>query len=324
MTEEPRFYNVTLLAQHLKRHIAVYDLEATTFRGRKNFGITEVWCFVVPPSGPGVSFGSLINPEQAIDAEVQRLTGITQSMVRTAEVWGARYADVFKRFASGECWLAGFNNSTFDNHAVKDMNARYGRPIEVFEKTFDIRRLHHKLANSTSATGTLVEIALKYGVTPRGDAHRAQADVILTLELLNAIVELYGVAAVASLIEPKPSGATDKLSFSAVAKYAKGKKTLTLEQLATAFKKDVRTVSFELGKAIDERMVDPSIFASQPAQDWLAQALPEVPLEALETGRLTQINAALLTDSPPQDFDYIQLRVGLLAAGLAWGSLKPS
>ena len=196
------------------------------------------------------------------------------------------------------------------------------------------RRVVHRIITGPDVAGIAAievariddraEIALKYGVTPRGDAHRAQADVILTLELLNAIVELYGVAAVASLIEPKPSGATDKLSFSAVAKYAKGKKTLTLEQLATAFKKDVRTVSFELGKAIDERMVDPSIFASQPAQDWLAQALPEVPLEALETGRLTQINAALLTDSPPQDFDYIQLRVGLLAAGLAWGSLKPS
>ncbi len=320
MNEEPIFFRVAELARHLNRHIAVYDLEGTTFRGRPNFGVTEVWCFVVTPQGPGVSFGSLVNPERAIDPQVVQLTGITQDMVRNAETWDHRYAALFARFAAGECWVCGYNNSTFDNHAVKDMNARYGKPIEGFVRSFDVRRLHLKLSAAASSSGTLVDIAALYGVKPRANAHRAEADVLLTLELLHAIVEVYGVEAVANLIEDKPTGATNKLSAAAIAKYVKGKSSVSVGQLSAAFKKDARSVSFELGKAIDERLVEPSVFASDEAQAWLAQALPELPSEYLELGKLKAMHDALLPEAP-QDFDYVQLRIALLNAGLSWNSL---
>ncbi len=324
MTEEPIFDKVAELAQRLGRPIAVYDLEATTFRGRANFGITEVWCFVVTPQGPGVSFGSLINPERGIDLQVQQLTGITQDMVRKLETWGAKYADLFSKFAQGQVWVCGFNNSTFDNPAVKDMNARYGKPIEEFQYSFDVRRLHLKLSGAKSAAGGLEETAHRYGVKARGGLHRAQADVILTLELLNAVIELYGLDAVQNLVEPKPRGAPDKLSAAAVAKYVKSRATVTVEALAEAFQKDAKTVSFEVGKAIDERMVDPRVFACQSAQEWLEGALAELPTELLEQGKLRPMHDSLRAAGAPDELDYVQLRVGLAAAGLTWTSLKPS
>ncbi len=324
MSEEPVFYRVAELAQRLNRHIAVYDLEATTFRGRPNFGITEVWCLVVTPQGPGVSFGGLVNPERSIDAKVRELNGITQDMVRNQEVWGERYADLFHKFASGQVWVCGFNNSTFDNPAVKEINARYGKPFETFERTFDVRRLHLKLSNAESQAGSLEETAASYGVRARGNLHRAEADVILTVELLHAIIELYGLDAVLNLIESKPAGATDKLSAAAIAKYVRTRPALTLEQLAKAFKKDTRSVSFELGKAIDERLVDAKVFANASAQQWLEQALPAVAFDLLDQGKLKPIYDALAAEGAPSDVDYVQLRIAMLNAGLAWTSLKPS
>lgn len=324
MPEEPVFYRVAELAARLNRHIAVYDLEATTFRGRSNFGITEVWCFVVTPDGPGVSFGGLVNPERAIDYKVSQLTGITQDMVRNQETWGERYADLFLKLAQGQCWVCGFNNSTFDNPAVKEINERYGKPFECFERTFDVRRLHLKLSNAESQAGSLEDTAAAYGVKPRGGLHRAEADVILTLELLHAIIEVYGLDAVLNLVLAKPAGATDKLSAAAIAKYAKTRSAVSLAQLATAFKKDTQAVSFELGKAIDERLVSADVFADQSAQEWLEQAIPAVSDALLEQGKLRPIYDALFEDGAPSSVDYVQLRIAMLNAGLSWTSLKPN
>lgn len=324
MTEDPNFENVAALARKLGKPIMVYDLEATTFRGQPNFGITEVWCFVVSTQGPGVSFGSLINPEREISREAQRVTGISQKMVENEPTWGVRFAEFFHRAASGQCYVVGFNNQTFDNPAVKDMNARYGQPIEDFELTFDIRQLHLTLSASKSKAGTLTAIANAYGVLPRGNAHRAEADVLMTLELLNQVIEVYGLEAVANLILNPPVGAKTKLSALAIAKYVKNKKKVSVTGLMDVFKKPRHEVSFEVSKAIDERLVDPLMFEDPRAQAWLDQALASVPVHLLEEGKLKPLFDALSDEGAPPSVDYVQLRISLLQAGLSWASLKPN
>jgi DNA polymerase III epsilon subunit-like protein len=324
------FTAVQELAKALGAPVLVYDLEATTFRGRANFGITEVYGFLVRTDSDtlaeaGASFGALIDPERAISPEVVALTGITQQMVRGQETWGKRYAGLFKRMAAGECWVAGFNNSTFDNYAVRDMNERYGEPFEKFEKTFDIRSLHNTLLNKkANSKGTLLDVAALYNVVPRGALHRAQADVILTLETLNAIIETHGLPSVLALIQDKPASAPDKLTAKAISKYVRGKRQVSIELLAATFKKDAVAASIEVGKAIDERLVDPAVFAAPAVQDWLSEALPSVSLETLEGGKLRPVmdSLKLFPDAPPE-LDYIQLRVALLQSGISWGSLKP-
>lgn len=323
-TDTPKFQYVVELARRLGRHILVFDLESTTFRGRANFGITEVACCMVLTHGNALSFGSLINPERTIDPAVVELTGITNAAVAKAETWGKRYAALFQQMARDH-WVTGFNNRTFDEPAVKDMNLRYGKPIEKFEYSFDVRLLHLTLSGSKSRKGNLPDTAALYGVKPRGDLHRANADTILTLELLNAIIEVYGLDAVCELILPPAEGAVDRLTPQSIAKYVKSRKSVTVEALAKDFSKDAKAVSFEVGKAIDERMVDPAVFAVQSAQDWLDQALMEVDAELLLEGKLRPLHD-MLAQKPNSEgqLDYVQLRIALLRAGLEWASLKPA
>lgn len=317
------FHHVTDLARRLGGNITVFDLETTTFRGRSNFGIMEVACFTVLPDGRGMKYGSLINPERDVSPEASALTGLKNRDLIHAETWGKRYAQLFVRLAADH-WITGFNNQAFDCHAVKDMNKRYGHPIEEFEKSFDVMRLHKALSGTKSRKGNLEETAALYGVKPRGALHRAHADVALTLELLNALIELYGLDAVAELILPKQEGAFDRLTAQAVAKYVKSKKTVSLEQLAQDFGKEPLAASFEVSKAIDERLVDANVFAVQESQAWLDEALLEIDTDVLLGGRLRPLHDTLLARAPRKELvDYVQLRVALLRAGLQWASLKP-
>lgn len=208
MDVTPRFYHVRALAEHLGRALAVYDLETSTFRGRPNFAITEVAVFMVLPGREhGIAFGHLINPERRIDAMASEITGITPAMVAGAQTWGVRYAALFQKLAREQV-LCGFNNHTFDGPALQDMGARYGHPIESFAATLDVRMLHLQMTRAKSRAGKLEAVAASYGIRPRATLHRASADVLLTLETLDAMVQGYGVAAIAQaggLAPGKPS-----------------------------------------------------------------------------------------------------------------------
>ena len=147
----------------------------------------------------------------------------------------------------------------------------------------------------------------------------------MTLEILNQMVEVFGIDAVLQRILPKPEGAVDKLTAQAVAKYAKGKSNLTVEDVASAFATDARKASFELGRAIDELLVNPQIFASAPTQDWLLEAMMEVETDLLLQGKLKPLYERLALAKPKGiELDYVQLRVALARAGLNWNSRKPA
>lgn len=335
------FNNVAMLCKRLKKHIAVYDLETTTFRGRPNFGITEVCSIFISPEGELGIEGDLVNPERPIDPRVVQLTGISDAMVRNKPNWGNSYAQMFENIASGECWATGFNNRTFDNHAVIEMNRRYGRPIQSFSLTFDVRELHLILTKAKSKAGKLVEIAQQYGVTSRSELHRARADAVLTVELLDAIIGEFGIDAVAacieagqdpvaSLISNRPSAedlnrastAPTKLSQTALLSFLQGKEAVEVPHMREALGVDEKTLSFELGKAIDEGKVNPRIFAKPLSQSWITQELIELDYQLLEQGKLKPIYDALASSAPEDILDYVQLRIALLTAGLRWATLQ--
>lgn len=320
--------HVGQLAARLGAPIVVYDLECTTFRGRANFGITEVGALCISETGGLEKFGGLVNPERAIDPNVASLTGISQSMVRDKASWGTHFAGQFKQLAQGSAWVTGFNNNTFDNPAVIDMNSRYGQPIEKFTKTFDVRKLHKKLSGSKTQGGKLIEIAAMYGVLPQGALHRAMADVILTAELLEAVVQAFGIDAVLEVIHDKAKPKSKSLSgrtftSEALVLYVSKKDRLTLEEIAAAFDKEVKAVSFEVGKAIDERLVNPDTFAHAATQEWLCETLIDIDATLLTQGKLKPIHEHVNLASPVGHVDYVQLRIGLLTAGVTWSSLRP-
>lgn len=352
------FNHIACLAQHFGKHVAIYDLECTTFRGRPNFGITELSCFFVSPEGECATVGSLVNPEHPIDARVVTLTGITQKMVAGQPTWGHQYARMFSNMAEGECWVAGFNNASFDNPAVMEINHRYGKPIKAFKHTFDVRTLHLRLSRASSQAGTLAGVAALYGVHPRGELHRAQADVALTAELLNAIIERFGLEAVVAQIEAGPTSSKPPVPAYAapdVPTYALG--TLRppregaapsargpsrsmqvaaalvgflqdnafrgLKHLSEALGSDEQSLSYAVGQAIDAGAIAPQAFAVEPAQAWLAQELKLLDPAVLAQGKLRPIHDVLALRSPQGHLDYIQLRVALLAAGQRWSTFRP-
>ena len=323
MTLQVRISHILELATRLERHITIFDLEGTGFRG-KNFGITEVACFTVAPNADsGVLFGHLINPEELITPQAVKITGITQAMVAGAELWSQRYAELFRDIAATH-WVGGFNCKSFDFHAVLDMNTKYGMPFEKFEYGFDTMTLHHNLCGNKKRGGNLVEIAALYGVAPQGSLHRATADTILTVELFDAIIETFGIDAVLARLQPKPQGAYDKLTAQAIAKYSKNKKLVTVPDLALAFSADESKISYELGRAIDENLVDPRIFAAADVQDWLIEAFMNVDNVLLTQGKLKPLYERLSEGKPASiPLDYVQLRIGLHLAELTWSSRKP-
>lgn len=337
MTEKTISYEgVVALVQALGVPLTVFDLETTTFRGRQNFGITECACFSVTLSGTGLLYGHLINPENAIDARVASITGISSSMVRNKETWGLRYAGLFQTLARDH-WVGGFNIKTFDCPAVLEMNERYGLPIENgFPRILDVRNLYLELEKPKSKKGKLVEIAEFYSVYPQGNLHRAEADVILTLETLNAMVLGYGVSEIITALSPskapkactkEPVGTVSVPSRpkanTALVELACSGKVKDMGELATALGIELRTASFELGKAVDDRLVNPLPFVNEVTLDWLRTMLVEVPTETLAEGKLKPIYAFLSERQPATVLlDYLQLRIAMLDCGLNWTTLK--
>jgi DNA polymerase III epsilon subunit-like protein len=334
-----QYSNVAALVKALGRALTVFDLECTAFRGRSNFGITEVCGFSVTLDGKAVIYGHLINPENAIDAKVVQLTGITPAMVRDKETWGVRYAELFKELAATH-WMGGFNNKTFDCPAVLDMNARYGHPIsDGFPFVLDVRNLYLALEKPKSKKGNLVQVADSYGVKPQGDLHRARADVILTVETLDAMVAYYGVPAiVAALGQPSATVATpsektaprprtaapaepaaiDELAWTAAVNDAK-----TIADLAEKLGVEQKVAAIELSKAVDEGRANPMQFVNEATLAWLREMLVESPTDLLLAGRLKPLYDHLNPLRPKDiQFDYLQLRIGLADSKLTWASLK--
>jgi DNA polymerase III epsilon subunit-like protein len=178
--------------------ISVFDLETTTFRGCANFGITEVAIASVYPNGASSIAAELINPQAPIDRKVVTLTGITQKMVQPQPTWGQRFATFFHEIAETRI-ISGFNCATFDCYAVVDMNVKYGVPGTSFSRILDTRTVSSALGG---IKGKLIDVAKHHGILPRGNTHRALADTVLTLELLNAQVLAYGADAVLACIKP--------------------------------------------------------------------------------------------------------------------------
>lgn len=329
------FSGVAALARALGLPITIFDLEATAFRGMPNFALTEVCCFTVTLQGNGVIHGHLIDPERTIDPKVVKLTGITQAMVRGKETWGHRYAKHFQELAAGH-WVGGFNIKTFDCPAVLEMNERYGFPIEGgFPRILDVRQLYLTLEKPDSKKGTLLDIAAFYGVKPQGALHRAEADVVLTVETLNVMVEGYGVAAIVAALQP----ATEKTKAVAVDRPAKPVTpdmtalvalvkegtVSSVEALAQRLGVEPRAASFELSKAVDEGHVSPLPFVNEATLEWLKTMLVEVPTETLSSGRLKPIYEFLAERRPEGvALDYLQLRIGMMECGLTWSTRKPA
>lgn len=308
------------LAARLGKPIVVFDFEATTFLGRSTFGICEVALATISANAKGkvtAAFVSeLINPENPISGEAQRLHGITPAMVRNKEPWGHRFATLFDRVAR-EAVACGFNIKTFDCPAALQENKRYGVPTDRFGTVLDVKTLFNRLHNNRK--GRLTEVAQAYSVAPRGDAHRALADVLMTLEVLDRMVQQHGEEVVAheGKTAPAPAGVSSLTTRVAEAILRDG--YTGVKALSQALRVAPAEAGYALSRALDAKLVRPDQVALQPTREWLAEALALNVDSELLTGniRLKPLYEQLLKDVPADlEFDYVQLKVALLDAGL--------
>lgn len=317
-----QFAHVAQLCREVNRYLTVFDLETTTLRGRPNFGITEVACFTVTPEGRGLSYSTLINPERLIDPEAARLTGITQEMVANQELWSARYAGHFDRMSRENHILSGFNIKTFDCPAVLEMNQRYGIETPPFRSVLDTRPAYRALAGVKDTKGKLSELAALFGVRPQGQLHRAQADVVLTVEFLDALIKTYGVMAVYQQCQPQTAakGYYAKVDNPLeLAQFALEQQQPSVAKLAVMLGQTEKEIVFALCRAVDEGITTAEFFAIPETRDWLRDALLDVNPDLLIAGKLKPIYEELANQCPQAlAFDYLQLRVGLQDAGLDW------
>lgn len=348
--------HVASLARHLGQHIAVYALETTGSRSEGNFGITEVVCIFVAPDGRVAKVASLVNPEVPVSGKATESNGITNEMVARCPNWKQHYAQMFYNMAAGECWVVGYNNEAFDNLAVQDMNEKYGLPIPVFSKTFDVYKLYLTLSKSVSGRGTLTQIARRYEVTLREGLFGAEAGAVLSIETLDALIGHFGTANIAALVSkhcqhptpakpivkeppkvvapeeapiPKVEAApkrslvpATKPVLQALVSFTADKEKVDIANLEKALAVDAKTLSFQIGKGIDERLLEPSKFANQRAQDTLYPALIDLDFDVLTQGKLKPIHDSLAPVVPADCLDYIQLRIALLNFGMPWATLK--
>lgn len=317
-----RFHHIAALAKLLGKPISIFDLEATGFRGPA-FGITEVAVFTVMEDGSNFLYGSLINPENPITAQASAVTGITQRMVARQENWGVRYAQSFDKM-SREHVMCGFNSKTFDNPAVIEQNLRYGVQTAPFSSVVDVRQLYLKAAEVKGQRGKLIEVAALYGIFPQGNLHRATADVVLTVELLNAILEKHGPAIFLQLAAGKDQRDGECALYDKLSAMLPSIGSVTIDALATSLGVSVQDMDFPLCKAVDAGLVDARLFAHPPTRSWLNKAIPMVLANGFPfDGKLKPLFEILKAYQPTgASLTYLQLRIGLLDLGYLAGNLK--
>lgn len=189
---QPIELNVPLLktiARMLNKTLTTYDLETTNLVGVKTFGITDVAAVHIHPDGTCTQQSTLIDPENPISDEASKVTGLTQEMVTGQPRWADEAMPLFMDWMKNNVML-GFNNISFDNPGVISQNTRYGVPDTKYEDSRDVRSMYRILTNS--GKGKLVDAAERYGVNPEG-AHRAIFDVVMTVKVLEGMLEEYGM-----------------------------------------------------------------------------------------------------------------------------------
>lgn len=159
----------------------VFDIESTGGNPEKN-GITEISALKYFQGKVQDTFYSLVNPRVPIPPIVQRMTGITNQMVRKAPYIEKIYAS-FLDFIG--------NDILISHNTVGDL---------IFLTYFARKTCHHKLSNFFLCTHLLAEKTIRsstnYSLTGLGahlnlevpgKSHRAEADAQLTLLLFQEI-----------------------------------------------------------------------------------------------------------------------------------------
>lgn len=127
-------------------------------------------------------FSALVNPKEEVSKYVQKLTGITQNMLKTAP----KFQEIAKRIVeiTEGCTMVGHNVS-FDLRMLRQEFRDLGYDFQL--PTIDTLPLAERLIPGLPAYG-LSKIAAALGI-PHTDVHRAMGDARATLDLFRLLLD---------------------------------------------------------------------------------------------------------------------------------------
>lgn len=160
---------------------AVLDIEATGGKAGTE-KIIDISIYQFDGQKVTDQFGSMVNPQRGIDDYVQKLTGITDNMVRRAP----KFYELAKRVIeiTQDCIIVG-HGVHFDYRMLKQEFKELGY---VFERqTLDTVILSQKLIPE-APSHSLGKLCKSLGI-PISSRHRAEGDTLATLELFKILLE---------------------------------------------------------------------------------------------------------------------------------------
>ena len=160
---------------------AVLDIEATGGKvGTEK--IIDIYIYRFDGTQVIDQFGSMVNPERGIDAYVQKLTGITDKMVRRAP----KFHELAKRIVeiTEDCIIVG-HGVDFDYRMLRQEFRELGFKFD--RKTLDTLDLSKKLIPEAESH-SLGKLTKSLGI-PVSSRHTAEGDTRITLELFKILLE---------------------------------------------------------------------------------------------------------------------------------------
>jgi DNA polymerase III subunit alpha, Gram-positive type len=191
----------------LKNNIVVFDLEATCNQVNDerpdkleyNF-IIEIGAVIVSPQLEIVSsFEHLVRPEEEITPFIEKLTGISNDMVKDMPTWpevSEHFTNWIKAHGNPKrTRLAAWNNY-FDNPLLKRVYNYYDKPFPFHGYMMDVKSIAFMWASLKGLSSnelTVDEAAEKMGIIPEGKYHRALTDAKVEAEIfIKAMKDLCG------------------------------------------------------------------------------------------------------------------------------------
>ena len=167
----------------ITRPLAFLDLE-TTGTSPERDRILEIAVLMVSPGGRITRFSSLVNPGIPIPPEATAVHGISQEEVADKPAFGEIAGQLARDLAS--CDLVGFNLRRFD---LRMLSAEFARASVWFNpeeaRVVDAMSIFHAMEKRD------LESAVRFYCGRRHHGHRAEEDVLATVDVLHAQVARY-------------------------------------------------------------------------------------------------------------------------------------
>lgn len=171
----------------LQKSVAFFDLE-TTGLDIINDKIIEIAIVKLNPDYSRETKTWLVNPEIFINPEATKVHGYTQDMLKEYPTFEEISLDVYNMIK--DCDLGGFNSDRFDIPFLVEKFMNLGIDItELKFRSIDVQTIFHKYERRTLGAAYRF-----YCDKELINAHQAEADILATIDILEAQVDRYNLS----------------------------------------------------------------------------------------------------------------------------------